>query len=376
MMDSSVFGSIVAGITNLWWGQVVMMTVGAVLIYLGISREYEPVLLIPIGLGAIIANIPESGITEPDGLFGVLYDFGIRNELFPLLIFIGVGAMTDFGPLLERPYTVLLGAAGQFGIFFTLLMATLMGFTLREAASIGIIGSADGPTSIIVAANLAPHLLAPIAVAAYSYMSLVPIIQPPIMRALTTEAERAIVMPYTSKPVSKRTKMIFPVAVILIAGLIAPMSTPLIGMLMFGNLLREAGVVERLSNSAQNELINIVTIFLGVTIGSTMVADRFLTAQTLMIIGMGLVAFSMDTVAGLSFGKALSFITRGKVNPLIGASGISAFPMSARVVNRVGLEANPNNFLIMHAMGSNTAGQVASVVAGGAILSLMLAGGG
>jgi carboxybiotin decarboxylase len=376
MMDSSVFGSIVAGITNLWWGQVVMMTVGAVLIYLGISREYEPVLLIPIGLGAIIANIPESGITEPDGLFGVLYDFGIRNELFPLLIFIGVGAMTDFGPLLERPYTVLLGAAGQFGIFFTLLMATLMGFTLREAASIGIIGSADGPTSIIVAANLAPHLLAPIAVAAYSYMSLVPIIQPPIMRALTTEAERAIVMPYTSKPVSKRVKMIFPVAVILIAGLIAPMSTPLIGMLMFGNLLREAGVVERLSNSAQNELINIVTIFLGVTIGSTMVADRFLTAQTLMIIGMGLVAFSMDTVAGLSFGKALSFITRGKVNPLIGASGISAFPMSARVVNRVGLEANPNNFLIMHAMGSNTAGQVASVVAGGAILSLMLAGGG
>jgi carboxybiotin decarboxylase len=376
MMDSSVFGSIVAGITNLWWGQVVMMTVGAVLIYLGISREYEPVLLIPIGLGAIIANIPESGITEPDGLFGVLYDFGIRNELFPLLIFIGVGAMTDFGPLLERPYTVLLGAAGQFGIFFTLLMATLMGFTLREAASIGIIGSADGPTSIIVAANLAPHLLAPIAVAAYSYMSLVPIIQPPIMRALTTESERAIVMPYTSKPVSKRVKMIFPVAVILIAGLIAPMSTPLIGMLMFGNLLREAGVVERLSNSAQNELINIVTIFLGVTIGSTMVADRFLTAQTLMIIGMGLVAFSMDTVAGLSFGKALSFITRGKVNPLIGASGISAFPMSARVVNRVGLEANPNNFLIMHAMGSNTAGQVASVVAGGAILSLMLAGGG
>jgi carboxybiotin decarboxylase len=376
MYDSSVFGSVVAGLTNLWWGQVVMMAVGGILIYLGISRQYEPVLLIPIGLGAVIANIPETGITDPDGLFGVLYDFGIRNELFPLLIFIGVGAMTDFGPLLERPYTVLLGAAGQFGIFFTFLMAVLLGFELREAASIGIIGSADGPTSIIVAANLAPHLLAPIAVAAYSYMSLVPIIQPPIMRALTTEAERAIVMPYTTKPVSQRTKMLFPVVVILIAGLIAPMSTPLIGMLMFGNLLREAGVVERLSNSAQNELINIVTIFLGITIGSTMVADQFLTAQTLMIIGMGLVAFSMDTVAGLSFGKALSFITKGKVNPLIGASGISAFPMSARVVNRVGLEANPNNFLIMHAMGSNTAGQVASVVAGGAILSLMLAGGG
>jgi carboxybiotin decarboxylase len=374
MMDSSLFSSVVAGLTHLWWGQVVMMMVGGILIYLGISRQYEPVLLIPIGLGAIIANIPESGITEPDGLFGVLYDIGIRNELFPLLIFIGVGAMTDFGPLLERPYTVLLGAAGQFGIFFTLLLATLLGFSLREAASIGIIGSADGPTSIIVAATLAPHLLAPIAVAAYSYMSLVPIIQPPIMRALTTESERAIVMPYTSKPVSKRMKMIFPVAVILIAGLIAPMSTPLIGMLMFGNLLREAGVVERLSNSAQNELINIVTIFLGITIGSTMVAEGFLTWQTIMIIGMGLVAFSMDTVAGLSFGKALSFITRGKVNPLIGASGISAFPMSARVVNRVGLEANPNNFLIMHAMGSNTAGQVASVVAGGAILALLAGG--
>ena len=370
MMDSSVFGSLISGLTHLWWGQILMMIVGGTLIYLAIAREYEPVLLLPIGLGAILANIPETGLTEPGGLFAVLYDAGIKNELFPLLIFIGVGAMTDFGPLLERPYTVILGAAGQFGIFGTMLAASFF-FTIEEAASIGIIGSADGPTSIFVSSILAPHLLAPIAVAAYSYMSLVPIIQPPIMRALTTESERAIVMPYTSKPVSKRTKMIFPVVVILIAGLIAPMSAPLIGMLMFGTLMREAGVVERLSQSAQNELINIVTIFLGITIGSTMGANSFLNWSTIGIIAMGLVAFTLDTVAGLSFGKALSFITRGKVNPLIGASGISAFPMSARVVNRVGLEANPNNFLIMHAMGSNTAGQVASVVAGGAILALL-----
>lgn len=370
MIDATVTNELVRGFTHLGAGNVLMILVGALLIYLAIAREYEPVLLLPIGAGAILANIPETGLTSSEGLFGVLYDAGIKNELFPLVIFIGVGAMTDFGPLLERPYTVILGAAGQFGIFGTLLVASLF-FDIREAASIGIIGSADGPTSIYVASILAPHLLAPIAVAAYSYMSLVPIIQPPIMRLLTTPAERAIVMPYTTKPVPKRLKVIFPIATILVCGLIAPMSTPLIGMLMFGNLLREAGVVERLSESAQNELVNIVTIFLGITIGSTMVADRFLTFQTLGIIGLGLVAFALDTVAGLSFGKALSLATRGKVNPLIGASGISAFPMSARVVNRVGLEANPNNFLIMHAMGSNTAGQIASVMAGGAILALL-----
>lgn len=372
MVDASVTVKLVEGFIHLSLGNVIMMAVGGVLIYLAIAKEYEPVLLLPIGAGAILANIPVTGLTEPEGLFGILYSFGIKNELFPLLIFIGVGAMTDFGPLLERPYTVILGAAAQFGIFGTLMLATLMGFRINEAASIGIIGSADGPTSIYVASVLAPHLLAPIAVAAYSYMSLVPIIQPPIMRALTTPAERAIVMPFTdSKPVSKTTKVLFPVVTTIVCGLIAPMSAPLIGMLMFGNLLREAGVVERLSNTAQNELINIVTIFLGVTIGSTMMAESFLTSQTLMIIGMGLVAFALDTVAGLSFGKALSIITRGKVNPLIGASGISAFPMSARVVNRVGLEANPNNFLIFHAMGSNTAGQIGSVMAGGAVLALL-----
>lgn len=372
MMDPSVFGSLVAGFSNFTIWQMIMMVIGGVLIYLAIAKEYEPVLLLPIGFGCILANIPVTGMNEGEGLFRILYDMGIKNELFPLLIFIGVGAMTDFGPLLERPYTVILGAAGQFGIFGTLLVAHyIFGFNIKEAASIGIIGSADGPTSIYVASALAPHLLAPIAVAAYSYMSLVPIIQPPIMRLLTTESERGIVMPYNTKPVSKTVKVIFPIATILVSGLIAPMSAPLIGMLMFGNLLREAGVVERLSNSAQNELINVVTIFLGLTIGSTMTAESFLTWGTIGIIAMGLVAFVLDTVAGLSFGKALSLLTRGKINPLIGASGISAFPMSARVVNKVGLEANPNNFLLFHAMGSNTAGQIGSVMAGGAILALL-----
>ena len=372
MIDITVSSKLIQGFANLTVGQVVMIIVGGVLIYLAVAKEYEPVLLLPIGIGAIMANIPVTGMTEPDGLFGILYNVGIKNELFPLLIFVGVGAMTDFGPLLERPYTVLLGAAAQFGIFGTLLVATLMGFSINEAASIGIIGSADGPTSIYVAAALAPKLLAPIAVAAYSYMSLVPIIQPPIIKALTTEKERAIVMPYTDgKPVSQTTKILFPIVVTLVCGLIAPLSAPLIGMLMLGNLLREAGVVQRLSDTAQNELVNIVTLFLGLAIGSTMVADDFLKWQTIGILCMGLVAFALDTVAGLAFGKAMSIITKGKVNPLIGACGISAFPMSARVISKIGLEANPNNFLIMHAMASNTAGQIGSVMAGGAIMALL-----
>ncbi len=371
-IDITVSTRLIQGLTNLSLGHVIMILVGGVLIYLAIAKEYEPVLLLPIGIGAILANIPVTGMTEPDGVFGILYNIGIKNELFPLLIFIGVGAMCDFGPLLERPYTVLLGAAAQFGIFGTLMLATLMGFKINDAAAIGIIGSADGPTSIYVAAALAPDLLAPIAVAAYSYMSLVPIIQPPIIKALTTEAERAVPMPYTNnQPVSKWLKIVFPIVVTLVCGLIAPLSAPLIGMLMLGNLLREAGVVPRLSNTAQNELINIVTLFLGLTIGSTMTAGKFLQWETLGILGMGLVAFALDTVAGLSFGKALSILTRGKVNPLIGACGISAFPMSARVISRLGLEANPNNFLIMHAMASNTAGQIGSVMAGGAILALL-----
>ena len=351
--------------------QLVMIAIGGLLIYLAIARQFEPVLLLPIGLGAIIANIPATGLTEEGGMLYLLYDVGIRNELFPLLVFIGVGAMTDFGPLLENPKLVLLGAAAQFGIFGTMMLALVMGFTLKESASIGIIGAADGPTSIYVAAALAPNLLAPITVAAYSYMSLVPIIQPPVMRLLTSKEERMIKMPYTTRGVSKTTRILFPIVVTLVCGLIAPMATPLIGMLMFGNLMREAGVVARLTNTASNELINIVTIFLGLTIGGTMIARDFLTLQTLLIIGMGLVAFILDTAAGVMFGKLMCVLSGRKINPLIGASGISAFPMSARVVQKVGQEADFSNFLLMHAMGSNTAGQIASVMAGGAVLALL-----
>jgi len=370
-MDWSQLSILFAGPLHLTLSQVVMILVGGALIYLAIVKEYEPVLLLPIGLGALLVNIPLSDMMGKEGFFRFLYDFGISNELFPLVIFIGVGAMTDFGPLLERPGTVLLGAAAQFGVFGTLMVATMLGFNLKEAASIGIIGAADGPTSIYVSSLLAPHLLAPITVAAYSYMSLVPIIQPPVMRALTTEEERKIKMAYTIRPVSRVTRVLFPIVVTLVCGAIAPKATPLIGMLMFGNLLRESGVVDRLSNSAQNELINIVTIFLGLTIGGTMTAESFLTKDTIMIILMGLVAFILDTAAGVLFGKFFCVISGRRINPLIGASGISAFPMSARVVNKVGLETDSSNFLLMHAMGSNTAGQVASVLAGGVILALL-----
>jgi carboxybiotin decarboxylase len=371
MGDGSVFLRLFEGPMSLHWTQVVMMLVGGVLIYLAIVRQYEPVLLMPIGAAVILANIPLTGMTDDHGLFAILYDTGISNELFPLLIFIGVGAMTDFGPLLENPKLVLLGAAAQFGIFGTMMMAILFGFTLNEAASIGIIGSADGPTSIYVAATLAPHLLGPIAVAAYSYMSLVPVIQPPVMRLLTTREERMIRMPYTQRGVSKTTRIMFPIVVTLVCGMIAPLATPLIGMLMFGNLMRESGVVGRLVNTSSNELINIVTIFLGLAIGSTMTGERFLQVQTLLIISMGLVAFILDTAAGVLFGKAMCHLSGKKINPLIGASGISAFPMSARVVQKVGQEDDFSNFLLMHAMGSNTAGQIASVMAGGAVLALL-----
>ncbi|MHB1132199.1 MAG: sodium ion-translocating decarboxylase subunit beta [Chloroflexota bacterium] len=351
--------------------QLVMIAIAGLLIYLAIVRQFEPVLLLPIGVGALLANIPATGMTGEEGLLRILYDVGIRNELFPLLIFIGVGAMTDFGPLLENPRLVLLGAAAQFGIFGTMFLALVLGFPLNEAAAIGIIGAADGPTSIYVSSAIAPNLLAPITVAAYSYMSLVPIIQPPVMRLLTSKEERMIHMPYTTRGVSKLTRVLFPIVVTLICGLIAPKATPLIGMLMFGNLMREAGVVARLVSTASNELINIVTIFLGLTIGGTMVARDFLTPQTVLIIVMGLAAFILDTAAGIMFAKLMSRFSGGKINPLIGASGISAFPMSARVVQKVGQEADFSNFLLMHAMGTNTAGQVASVMAGGAVLALL-----
>lgn len=363
--------NLTAGFTSLTWQAVVMMAVGGVLIWLAIKHEYEPLLLLPIGLGCILANIPGTGMLDEGGLLKVLYDAGIENELFPSLVFIGIGAMTDFGPLLENPLYVLFGAAAQFGIFGTLLIATLLGFNINQAASIGIIGAADGPTSIFVASELAPDLVGPITVAAYSYMSLVPVIQPPVMRALTTKAERRIKMPYTSHPVSKTTRVLFPIVVTLVCGLIAPAATPLIGMLMFGNLAREAGVVQRISQAAQNEISNIVTTFLGITIGSTMVADKFLQWDTIKIIILGLVAFIIDTAAGVLFGKLMCALSGGKINPLLGGCGISAFPMSARVVQKVGHDEDYTNFLLMHAMASNTSGQVASVMAGGVVLAIL-----
>ena len=303
---------ILKGLRSFTAGNALMILLGGILITLAVKKEYEPVLLLPIGFGCILANIPLTGMSSQDGLFGVLYNAGIRNELFPLLIFIGIGAMIDFSPLLAQPKMVLLGAAGQFGIFGTLILATLLGFDLNEAASIGIIGAIDGPTSIFVASKLAPNLLAPIAVAAYSYMSLVPIIQPPLMRLMTSKAERRIKMEYSPRHISQRTRVIFPIVVTLVIGLLVPDATPLISMLMLGNLLRESGVVDRLNKAAQNEIANIATLFLGLTIGSTMSAQSFLNIDTILILLLGLVAFAMDTVAGLLFGKLLSFMSRGE----------------------------------------------------------------
>ncbi|MBK7821944.1 MAG: sodium ion-translocating decarboxylase subunit beta [Tessaracoccus sp.] len=348
-----------------------MIAVGLTLIWLAIKKEYEPLLLLPIGAGAVLANLPFSPMVGEEGMLTLLYEMGVGNELFPLLIFIGIGAMTDFGPLLENPKMVLLGAAGQFGIFLTLLLALGLGFTRDQSASIGIIGAIDGPTSIYVANKLAPELLAPITVAAYSYMSLVPIIMPPIMRLMTTRKERAIVMPYTSREISQRTRILFPIVVTIVVGVLVPFATPLIGMLMLGNLMRESKVVERLVGASSNELANVVTLFLGLAIGSTMVGPTFLNTATLLILALGLVAFCLDTVMGVAFGKLLNVFSRGRFNPLIGAAGISAFPMAARVVQREGQRENHDNFLLMHAMGANAAGQVASVVAGGVLLALM-----
>ena len=359
------------GLSHFTLGNAFMILVGATLIALAVLKEYEPVLLLPIGFGCIVANIPMTGMLESGGLFTTLYKAGISTELFPLLIFIGVGAMIDFSPLLALPQLVLLGAAGQFGIFGTLILATLLGFPLNQAASIGVIGAIDGPTSIFVATKLAPELLAPIAVAAYSYMSLVPIIQPPLMKLLTTRKERLIRMEYAPRPVSKRARILFPVLVTLLVGILVPDATPLISMLMLGNLLRESGVVDRLSKAAQNEIANIATLFLGITIGSTMTAGSFLNLQTLSILLLGLLAFALDTVAGLLFGKFLAFVSRGKINPLIGAAGISAFPMAGRLVAQVAQEEDFENFLLMHAMGANTAGQLGSVMAGGILLALV-----
>jgi oxaloacetate decarboxylase beta subunit len=364
------------GLYNFTAGQVAMIVVGGVLIYLAISKGFEPLLLIPIGFGGVLANIPIAGIAGPDGILGILYSAGIESGIFPLLIFMGVGAMTDFGPLLARPSLMILGAAAQFGIFFTLFGAIAMNlvpgmeFSMADAAAIAIIGGADGPTAIYVASRLAPDLLGAIAVAAYSYMALVPIIQPPIMKLLTTEEERQTKMTQL-RHVSKLEKILFPLLLLLVTILLLPSATPLVGMLCFGNLLKECGVVERLSATAQNELINIVTIFLGLSVGSKLAADKFLSAETIGILLLGMVAFSIGTAAGLIMGKIMYRVTGKAVNPLIGAAGVSAVPMAARVANKIGLQANPQNFLLMHAMGPNVAGVIGSAVAAGVLLAIV-----
>ena len=364
-------GLLLQGVANVTPQSLFMIGVSLVLFYLAIVKDYEPLLLLPIGAGCLLANLPLSPLIAEDGMLKILYNAGITNELFPLLIFIGIGALTDFGPLLENPRMVLLGAAGQFGIFATLLAALAFGFSRPEAASIGVIGAIDGPTSIYVSGILAPHLLGPITVAAYSYMSLVPIILPPIMKLLTTKQERCIRMPYSQRQISRRTRIMFPIIVTVLVGTLVPFATPLIGMLMLGNLMKESGVVERLTKASSAEIANMVTLFLGLAIGSTMVGTEFLKLSTLAILVLGIIAFGIDAVAGVLFAKLLNVVSGGKFNPLIGAAGISAFPMAARVVQRVAQEEDFENFLLMHAMGANAAGQVASVVAGGVLLALM-----
>ncbi|MEJ6519542.1 glutaconyl-CoA decarboxylase subunit beta [Shewanella sp. BC20] len=364
------------GIAHFTAGQALMMAVGALLLYLAIVRGFEPLLLLPIGFGAVLANIPNAGFTEEGGMLYYAYHVGIETGVFPLLIFMGVGALTDFSALIANPKTLLLGAAAQFGIFATLIGAIALNlvpgfeFTMQDAAAIAIIGGADGPTAIFLASKLAPELLGAIAVAAYSYMALVPIIQPPIMRLLTTQAEREIKMEQL-REVSKKEKIIFPLMVLGLTILFLPAATPLVGMFCLGNLMRESGVVDRLSKTAQNELINIVTIFLGLAVGSKLSADQFLRVETLGILVLGALAFSIGTAAGVLMAKLMCKLTGGKVNPLIGAAGVSAVPMAARVVNKVGLEANHHNFLLMHAMGPNVAGVLGSAVAAGILLAVL-----
>jgi len=351
--DSVMSGlnGLIAGTVSLHWSQPVMMIIGGLLLYLGIKKDCEPLLLVPIGFGCIIVNIPLAGLMDKEGFLRIIYDMGVITELFPLFIFIGIGAMTDFGPVLENPYTFLLGAAGQFGIFITLLLALALGFPYKDAVTIAIIGACDGPTVIYVASQYAQHLLGPVTVAAYSYMALVPVLQPPIMRMLTTNKERQTVMKTHAKTVSKTTKMLFPIVITIVGGLIAPKGLPLLATIMLGNLMKESGVVPRLTNTAQNELANIVTL--------------------LLILILGLLAICLDTVFGILFGKVLYVVTGGKVNPLIGASGISAFPMAARVAQKEGLKYNKRNYLLMHAMGANAGGQVGSVMAAAVMLSVL-----
>lgn len=347
------------------WQQIVMWVIGGILIYLAIKKDMEPTLLLPMGFGAILVNLPNSGAVET---LTTLFNAGISNELFPLILFIGIGAMIDFGPLLSNPKLMIFGAAAQFGIFITLCLASMF-FDINDAASIAIIGAADGPTSIVVAQKLNSTYVGAIMVAAYSYMALVPIIQPPVIKLLTTKKERLIRMPYEQKDVSKTTRILFPIAITVVAGLVAPESVALVGFLMFGNLIRECGVLNSLSETAQKVLANLITIFLGITIALRMQAAEFLQLQTLLILGLGLFAFIFDTAGGVLFAKALNLFSKKKINPMIGAAGISAFPMSGRVVHKLGLAEDPQNFLLMHAMGVNVSGQIASVIAGGMILN-------
>jgi len=377
------FSQLFPAIAGFTWQHFVMIVVGGILIYLAIAKEYEPTLLLPMGFGAILVNIPWSSALEIAGAHGiepgvlkVFFNAGIMTEIFPLLIFIAIGAMIDFSPLFRNPFLLIFGAAAQFGIFATLILATLLGYDLKEAASIGIIGAADGPTSIFVSSLFAKNLMGPISVAAYSYMALVPIIQPPIIKALTTRSERKIRMNQfgdNNKKVSKVALILFPITVTIIAGLIAPVSLALIGFLMFGNLIRECGVLNKLSLAAQNELASLVTILLGITIASTMTAERFVTVDTVKIIGLGLIAFIFDTFGGVMTAKLINvFMPKGKkINPMIGACGISAFPMSARVVHTMGQKEDKQNFLLMPAISVNVGGQIGSVVAGGLILALI-----
>ena len=357
-----------SNILQIEWQQVVMWLIGGILIYLAIKKDMEPTLLLPMGFGAILVNLPHSGAVET---LETLFNAGIANELFPLILFIGIGAMIDFGPLLSNPKLMIFGAAAQFGIFFTLCLASMF-FDLNDAASIGVIGAADGPTSIVVAQALNSKYVGAIMVAAYSYMALVPIIQPPVIKLLTTKKERMIRMPYSTTSVSKTTKILFPIIITVIAGLVAPESVALVGFLMFGNLIRECGVLNSLSETAQKVLANLITIFLGITIALRMQAAEFLQPQTLLILGLGLFAFIFDTAGGVLFAKFLNLFTKKKINPMIGAAGISAFPMSGRVVHKMALKEDPQNFLLMHSMGVNVSGQIASVIAGGLILKFFM----
>ncbi len=358
-----------SGFAGLTWGHLMMLIVALVMLYLAIGKGFEPLLLVPIGFGCLLVNLPLSGIMDEGGFLRYLF-YGTEHEIYPVIIFMGIGALTDFAPLLSNPITFLLGAAAQFGVFVALLLAMLMGFSITEAASIAIIGGADGPTSIYLTMKLAPQILGAVAVAAYSYMSLVPLIQPPVIRLLTTKADRAIRMD-TLRPVTKFEKILFPIVTTMASGLILPMSVPLIGTLMFGNLLRECGVTERLSQATQNEILNTTTIFLGLSVGATMNAERFLTVATLKIIFLGLIAFIFSTAGGVLFGQVMKKWSGGKINPMIGSAGVSAVPMAARVVQRVCQQENPGNFLLMHAMGPNVAGVIGTAVAAGVMLTLL-----